>query len=102
MHGRHYAPRTPLECVENGWQRSQELCREGKRVGWLTFTEDTGPVQPDWVALTMPRDAVGYAAQLYAALHTLDDAGLDCIVVDLPPKTEEWLAVHDRLRRASA
>jgi L-threonylcarbamoyladenylate synthase len=102
MLGRHYAPRTPLECVENGWQRVQELCRAGKRVGWLTFAEDTGPICHELIALTMPKDAAGYAAQLYAALHTLDDARLDCIVVDLPPKTEDWLAIHDRLRRASA
>ncbi|HMF18363.1 MAG TPA: L-threonylcarbamoyladenylate synthase, partial [Gemmataceae bacterium] len=101
MFGRHYAPRTPLECVENGWQRVQELCSTGKRIGWLTFTEDTGPIRDELIALTMPKDAAGYAAQLYAALHTLDDARLDCIVVDLPPKTEDWLAVHDRLGRAS-
>jgi len=101
MLGRHYAPRTPLECLENGWQRVQELCRAGKRVGWLTFAEDTEPIQPELVALTIPNDAASYATQLYAALHTLDDAGLDCIVVDLPPKAEEWLAIHDRLRRAS-
>jgi L-threonylcarbamoyladenylate synthase len=101
MLGRHYAPRTPLECVENGWQRVQELCRAGKRVGWLTFVEDTGPIGHELISLTMPRDAAGYAAQLYAALHTLDDARLDYIVVDLPPKTEDWLAIHDRLRRAS-
>jgi L-threonylcarbamoyladenylate synthase len=102
MLGRHYAPRTPLECVEDGWQRVQELCHERKRVGWLTFSEPTGPIRPEWVALTMPNDAAGYATQLYAALHTLDDAGLDWIVVDLPPKTDEWLAVHDRLRRGSS
>lgn len=101
MLGRHYAPRTPLECAEDGSHRVEQLCRTGKRVGWLTFAEDTGPTRSEIVALTMPKDTAGYAAQLYGALHTLDDAGLDCIVVDLPPKTEDWLAVHDRLQRAS-
>ena len=49
----------------------------------------------------MPADPAGYAAQLYAALHALDDAGVDRIVVDLPPDGDEWLAVRDRLRRAA-
>jgi hypothetical protein len=26
---------------------------------------------------------------------------MDYIVVNLPPQEEEWLAVHDRLRRAA-
>ena len=47
-------------------------------------------------------EPAAYAAQLYAALHTLDDLGIERIVVDLPPDTEEWLAVRDRLRRAAA
>jgi L-threonylcarbamoyladenylate synthase len=49
----------------------------------------------------MPADAAGYAAHLYAALHTLDDAKVDRIIVDLPPDAEAWLAVRDRLRRAA-
>ncbi len=49
----------------------------------------------------MPEDADGYAARLYAVLHELDGQALDRIVVDLPPRTDAWLAVHDRLRRAA-
>jgi L-threonylcarbamoyladenylate synthase len=39
---------------------------------------------------------------LYATLHALDQRDLDAIVVEEPPATEPWKAVHDRLRRASA
>ena len=53
------------------------------------------------VVRIMSTDAAGYAAHLYAALHAVDEAGVDRIVVDLPPDTEEWLAVRDRLRRAA-
>jgi hypothetical protein len=35
-------------------------------------------------------------------LHELDGAGLDRIVVTLPPDAEEWLAVRDRVRRAGS
>jgi L-threonylcarbamoyladenylate synthase len=96
---RHYAPRTPLECSFDGSARVAELLRTGGRVGWLTCNEAISAT--GLVVQRMPADAPGYAADLYAVLHTLDDAGLDRIIVDLPPDNEEWLAVRDRLRRAS-
>src|SRR5262249_3373424 len=38
MMARHYAPRAIVEVVAgDGRQRVEELCREGVRVGWLTF-----------------------------------------------------------------
>jgi L-threonylcarbamoyladenylate synthase len=49
----------------------------------------------------LPSDAAGYSAGLYAALHRLDGAGLDRIVVETPPYGDAWEAVHDRLRRAA-
>jgi L-threonylcarbamoyladenylate synthase len=42
-----------------------------------------------------------YAAALYAVLHRLDRLGLDRIVVDLPPSSDAWLAIRDRLQRAA-
>ena len=54
-----------------------------------------------WETVVMPGDAEGYSARLYAVLHALDGLGLDRIVVDLPPMSDAWLAVHDRLRRAA-
>jgi L-threonylcarbamoyladenylate synthase len=96
---RHYAPRTPLECSVDGRARVAELLRTGARIGWLTCNEPASAV--GLVAQKMPADAAGYAAHLYAALHTLDAAGLDRIIVDLPPDDEAWIAVRDRLRRAA-
>jgi L-threonylcarbamoyladenylate synthase len=49
----------------------------------------------------MPRKAKYYASLLYGILHSLDADEVDIIVVNEPPDTEEWLAVRDRLRRAS-
>jgi L-threonylcarbamoyladenylate synthase len=96
---RHYAPRTPLEIAAAGRPRVEELRREGLRVGWITQLD---VVNLPGIALEqLPIDAEGYAAQLYAALHRLDQAGVERIVVDQPPPGEAWLAVHDRLRRAA-
>lgn len=101
---RHYAPSVPLECVEgSGQQRVRELAAAGTRVGWLTCGQPPGP-QPSGgvVVAALPGDVAGYAARLYAALHELEEAQVERIVVALPPATAPWAAIHDRLRRASA
>jgi L-threonylcarbamoyladenylate synthase len=98
---RHYAPRAVLECVTgDGRDRAEELCRQGLRVGWLTWQEG-GDDPPGLTRVVMPPAPRPYAAQLYAVLHALDAAGVERIVAALPPDTEDWLAVRDRLRRAA-
>jgi L-threonylcarbamoyladenylate synthase len=103
MMARHYAPRVPLEVVPNGAHRVTELLAAGHRVGWLALSEaGTEPHASDrLVRVEMPPDPVAYAARLYAALHTLDAQAVTRIVVDAPPRTDDWLAIRDRLRRAS-
>jgi L-threonylcarbamoyladenylate synthase len=93
---RHYAPRTPLECAAA--ERVRELVHEGNRVGWVTWS-----ATPETNAAThvMPANAVEYAAKLYAVLHELDMLGLDRIIVETLPNGDDWLAIQDRLRRAS-
>jgi L-threonylcarbamoyladenylate synthase len=103
MLSRHYAPRASLECVEDGGrERVRELSRTGLRVGWLTFQVAPPAAVAGLWAVRMPSEPGAYAAQLYAVLHDLDAAGVERIVVELPPDAEAWLAVRDRLRRASA
>jgi L-threonylcarbamoyladenylate synthase len=99
---KHYAPRAPLECVSgDGQQRFEELRRQRLRVGWLAFDESAAARAGEFV-FAMPRDARAFAALLYARFHALEALDVDRILVELPPDGEEWLAVHDRLRRASA
>jgi L-threonylcarbamoyladenylate synthase len=97
---RHYAPRTPLEsATDDGFGRVTKLLAGGQKVAWLTW--------PDVQAIsgaerrTLPRDPMGYAAGMYAALHELDSAGCECIVVAAVPAGPEWLAIRDRLTRAA-
>lgn len=99
---RHYAPRAVLECVTgDGIARVNELVQAGKRVGWLALNR-VGLIPSGLHCIDMPTAATTYAARLYAALHELDDAGLDIIVASLPPNGPEWLAIRDRLGRAAA
>lgn len=58
------------------------------------------------VVLSLPDAPAGYARLLYRALHDLDDACVDAIVVeDVPrggsPGAEAWAGVANRLARAS-
>ncbi len=99
---RHYAPRAPLELADDdGAARVAELAHSGLCVGWLTC----GPVGSSHVAtlqVELPADPEGYAARLYAALHTLDARNVDRIVVGSVPGGADWLAVRNRLGRAAA
>jgi len=104
---RHYAPRTRLELRADAAAHVAAHLDQGRRVGWLT-TRGADPAvralaaNRDLVIVPMPDDPAGFAAAIYAALHALDQRGLDRIVVDEPPAAEEWLAVRDRLRRAAS
>jgi L-threonylcarbamoyladenylate synthase len=98
---RHYAPCTPLECWEDAWPRVQELLAAGQRVGWLTFAQRPVVAEPGLRQRRLPADPAHYAAQLYAVLHELDEAGLDRLLADLPPANDDWLAIRDRLCRAA-
>jgi L-threonylcarbamoyladenylate synthase len=102
MLARHYTPIAPLETVpDDGWGRVKFLCQSGQTVGWLTFDAPATRSPHGLISIVMSRDPSAYAARLYAVLHGLDDRGVERIVASLPPDTEEWLAVRDRLHRAA-
>jgi L-threonylcarbamoyladenylate synthase len=104
MMARHYAPQTPVECLLPAavQKRIAELAAQGMRVGWLAFPAEPTPAAAGVRRVTMPNLAAAYAACLYAVLHDLDAAGLERIIVTLPPEGDDWLMIHDRLARASA
>ena len=89
---RHYAPRATVVLT----REVGDLAADGT-VGALVYEGPDGPRRE----LLSP-DPAEYAADLYAALHRLDDAGVATILVQEPPSGEDWLAVRDRLGRAAA
>lgn len=97
MAERHYAPRARLDLVAPGTGLPADS-RRSVYVGLGAL-----PALPAAVSgILLPLDAGIVGARLYALLHELDDAGFERIVIERPPMEEAWLAVHDRLRRASA
>src|SRR5438105_2936859 len=53
----------------------------------------------DWI--TAPDNAADYARDLYANLRALDAANADAILIEAPPDDPSWLAIRDRLTRAT-
>ena len=50
----------------------------------------------------MPEDALEASKELFAALRDFDTAKVKLIWVELPPESEDWEGVRDRLQRAAA
>ena len=71
-----------------------------ERVAVLARTLDAPP-DFDGPWMRAPLDARLYAHDLYANLRNLDAAGTDAILIEAVPETPEWLAVLDRLTRAT-
>jgi L-threonylcarbamoyladenylate synthase len=95
---RHYAPKTPARLVPPH-ELDREIARLRDRVAVLAFSRPDERVDC-W--LRMPREPLGYAQRLYAALRELDGAGCESILIEAPPETPEWAGVRDRLVRATS
>lgn len=89
----HYQPRTPLKLVDKSALPSDGiglLSHDPSCFG--SFTENRR---------LLPSDAIGYGRELYAALYEMDQRGFDELWLLTPPQQPEWLAIHDRLKRAT-
>lgn len=87
------------------------LCtREELKAGMRSMDERTGvliyssglDVLPDVVVKRMPADHQGYRQALYASLYELDCAGVQRLLVEMPPQDPAWADIRDRLGRAAA
>jgi len=98
----HYAPRTPSNLVQTDGLRAElaQLVDRDEAVAVLA-REVTPPEDFDGAWIQAPREAAAYAHDLYASLRALDRAGVDMLLIEDVPDTGEWLAVRDRLLRAT-
>lgn len=97
----HYAPQTPLELLprEALLARLQRHADQALAVIWLGEAADLTAHWPH--QLVLPADADGFARDLYAALRQADDWQRPAILLEMPPRSDAWLAIHDRLGRAA-
>ena len=94
----HYQPEKKLICLPFAAlvQRLSELTQP---VAVLYQTPLPASVQPSWQHV-MPQTAHQYAQALYRELYAADQSDATLILIESPPTSEAWLAVHDRLSRA--
>lgn len=98
----HYATRTQAFLVSADRLRTEIAQREDRdeRVAVLARALDAPPAfEGPWIRAAA--DAGPYAHDLYANLRKLDAAGTDAILIEAVPDAPEWLAVRDRLTRAT-
>ena len=101
-HVSHYAPHAPARRVSSGalLREIAKLVENGGRVAVLARTV-ARPAEFGGAWLTAPSDTARYAHDLYANLRGLDVPGVTVIVVEDVPADASWLAVRDRLTRAT-
>ena len=98
----HYAPSKPLKMLASSAldREVAQADRKGELVGVIARRPPNAQCgRCDWRQL--PDQAAAYATGLYATLRALDAAACARILVEALPESDEWLAVHDRLRRAA-
>jgi L-threonylcarbamoyladenylate synthase len=105
MDPRHYAPRAKL-CLVDSARAALDLADDWASKGGLVGVVACGELgprhaEPNVLVRSLGGDPVSYARNLYATMHDLDDLGVVAIVVQRVPEDEGWLAIADRLNRAS-
>jgi L-threonylcarbamoyladenylate synthase len=112
----HYAPTTPayrfaredyprlLTKLGNGKvyeddRDSSTVAQRGSASTVLLLSKAAIPAPHD--VLQMPTTPDAFARTLYATVRAADAGGYSAIYIELPPDVPEWLAVRDRLMRAT-
>jgi L-threonylcarbamoyladenylate synthase len=97
----HYAPETPASLVAPGALHAEleQLAERDESIAVLARTVARPPIFR--YVDRRAADAAAYAHDLYANLRALDDANADAILDRSACHGREWLAVRDRLERAT-
>ncbi|HEY7090072.1 MAG TPA: L-threonylcarbamoyladenylate synthase [Tepidisphaeraceae bacterium] len=104
QHSRHYAPITPTYAFPGAEIDSvARWCDDhrDKQAILICINHHARLQHENLKPLMMPNRPDDYARQMYAALRHADRQSPAAIWIEMPPDTPEWLAVRDRLSRAS-
>ncbi|MCS7229905.1 MAG: L-threonylcarbamoyladenylate synthase [Candidatus Kryptonium sp.] len=96
---KHYSPRTPVKIFKS----FDEIKESSENLGLLLFKKTDLKIKAKHIEiLSESGDLVEAAANLFSALHRLDDSNVDVIYAQEVPEVGLGLAIMDRLRKASA
>jgi L-threonylcarbamoyladenylate synthase len=101
----HYAPACRLELHARDAlpARAMALMDQGLHIAVLRRNCSLRgmPLPAALPQYLLPAHPEAYGRRLYARLRELDRLAFDCILVEAPPRDEDWWAVNDRLQRAA-
>ncbi len=109
---KHYAPKVKTYLIKDlsvAFESIKEALASGsrseeKQIGVIAFSTSQSSVHTfetqvkTWIQLANTPEA--YAKQLYSSMRNLED-NVDEIWIEAVPEDKAWLAVNDRLRRAT-
>lgn len=106
MAAKHYAPRTKVVLTERGGDAVAAAIAasgtEGRRIGAIVVTDAACRAAAGCTpVLILPDAPEPYAHALFAALHKVDAAGVELLIIEMVPTDPAWWAVADRLTRAA-
>jgi L-threonylcarbamoyladenylate synthase len=98
----HYAPRTAAALVATDALKAElsQFDARDEAAAVLARTVSR-PTDFEGIWIDAAADVARYAHDLYANLRTLDAANADVILIEAVPGSDDWLAVRDRLQRAT-
>lgn len=97
---RHYAPRAAVRLFSHLTDAHFHAVAlgDGKKLGVLSLEPTTLKAHE----IVLSSEPAAYARELYAALHELDEAQVELILIEEVPNFPVWDAVRDRLARMTA
>ena len=96
---RHYAPQTPMVLLDRDEIDSRSRAATHP-LGVVSIGSDPD-VSGSHIVHVLPNDPSRYGEMIYSVLRGLDEADVERILIEHPPRTPDWDAVRDRLQRGS-
>lgn len=99
----HYAPTKPAVLVASlpQWQALKE--RFSDSIATLAYSDNfRNNLATEPFTQFLSAEPQAYAQQLYQALRQADNLNVKVIAIEAPPADSAWLAVSDRLQKATA
>lgn len=97
QHLLHYSPRTPIKLFDSK-QALIRFFQTQSNCAALIIGENE---DSNGKIFSLPKNPDDMAEKLYDTLHQMDALNVALLIIEMPPDEPEWLAIRDRLSRAS-
>lgn len=97
QHRLHYSPTTPIRMFD---AKATLLAFAEKKASCAALLIGDGEIT-NGQTFNLPNNPSEAAEKLYDTLHQMDALGVELLLIEMPPNQSEWLAIRDRLSRAS-